>query len=245
MTGWFSHGAVQAAAASFLPTDIADLEFWFDADDASTITETSGDVSQWDDKSGNGNNVVQATGAAQPTTSTINGNASLLFDGTDDRLRDSSATVGVDPISFAIVFTPTTVTGTGDDAFRLRDGSTNRVSFRRNDNDLNHFHDALTGPDINLALSNNLTANTTAWVICRMDDSGGADSDVLDDQDNSASVAGPTALQPSITDINIGGNADGGSAWAGHIHEVIVYNRFLTNTERTDLGNYLNAKWSL
>lgn len=40
---------------------------WLDAADTATITEASGDVSQWDDKSGNSRNVAQGTGALQPS----------------------------------------------------------------------------------------------------------------------------------------------------------------------------------
>ncbi len=48
------------------PSEIT-TELWLDASDASTITEAGGDISQWDDKSGNGNDAVQATGSAQPS----------------------------------------------------------------------------------------------------------------------------------------------------------------------------------
>jgi len=37
---------------------------WLDAADASTITESGGAVSQWDDKSGNNHHVIQATSAS-------------------------------------------------------------------------------------------------------------------------------------------------------------------------------------
>jgi len=36
-------------------------DFWFDAADASTVTTVSGNVSQWNDKSGNGRNMSEAT----------------------------------------------------------------------------------------------------------------------------------------------------------------------------------------
>ena len=39
---------------------------WLDAADASTITESSGAVSQWDDKSGNARNAAQSTSARRP-----------------------------------------------------------------------------------------------------------------------------------------------------------------------------------
>ena len=47
-------------------------ELWLDASDASTITETGGSVSQWDDKSGNGKNLIQSNGAWQPTYDSVN-----------------------------------------------------------------------------------------------------------------------------------------------------------------------------
>ena len=47
------------------PADISPV-LWLDAADVPTITETGGLVSQWDDKSGNGNHATQATGTLQP-----------------------------------------------------------------------------------------------------------------------------------------------------------------------------------
>ena len=39
---------------------------WFDAADTGTITESGGAVSQWGDKSGNGNHATQSSGSLQP-----------------------------------------------------------------------------------------------------------------------------------------------------------------------------------
>jgi len=47
------------------------LALWLDASDSSTITESGGSVSQWDDKSGNGNHITQGNVFLQPT---VNGN---------------------------------------------------------------------------------------------------------------------------------------------------------------------------
>ena len=44
----------------------ASLALWLDAEDTSTITLNGSNVSQWDDKSGNGRHVSQATAANQP-----------------------------------------------------------------------------------------------------------------------------------------------------------------------------------
>jgi hypothetical protein len=63
-------------------------DLWLDAADTTTITASSGSVSQWNDKSGNGRNFTQGTGGNQPTTGTrtLNGLNVLDFDGTDDFL---------------------------------------------------------------------------------------------------------------------------------------------------------------
>ncbi len=67
---------------SFTPADI-DTLLWLDAKDIGTITESSGLVSQWDDKSGNGRHITQGMGAKQPLYTTGN---SVCFDGVDDYL---------------------------------------------------------------------------------------------------------------------------------------------------------------
>ena len=54
-------GMAPLCRAVFSLTSIPDNILWLDASDSSTITEVSGAVSQWDDKSGNGNHVSQGT----------------------------------------------------------------------------------------------------------------------------------------------------------------------------------------
>lgn len=58
---------------------------WLDANDSSTITLNGSTVSQWNDKSGNGRNVIQATAGSQPTyiASGLNNKPVLSFDGGD------------------------------------------------------------------------------------------------------------------------------------------------------------------
>jgi len=73
------------------PADLSPAA-WYDAADAATITASSGAVSEWQDKSGNGNHATQATSTAQPTTGTrtLNGLNVIDFDGTDDQLLDAT-----------------------------------------------------------------------------------------------------------------------------------------------------------
>lgn len=51
---------------AWTPAELGGLALWLDANDASTITLNGSTVSQWSDKSGNGNHVSNATAATQP-----------------------------------------------------------------------------------------------------------------------------------------------------------------------------------
>ena len=82
---------------------------WLDAADVSTITESGGAVSQWDDKSGNGRNAVQASSASRPayTTNALNGKNVLTLDGTDDFMTVAHAAalnVQFSPKTVAVVY---------------------------------------------------------------------------------------------------------------------------------------------
>lgn len=82
------------AAAGFdpnFPLSISGLQAWYDADDASTFTFSSGNVvSQWNDKSGNARHLTQGTVANQPTRSgVLNGRTTVVFDGVNDGMASA------------------------------------------------------------------------------------------------------------------------------------------------------------
>ena len=59
---------VVAPSVLWTPSEIS-TALWLDADDAATITEVSGKVSQWNDKSGNSRHYAQAAEAKRPVYS--------------------------------------------------------------------------------------------------------------------------------------------------------------------------------
>lgn len=83
--------ALLAATNSGLPWSPRDIQaaLWLDASDSSTLTITSGNVSQWNDKSGNNRHGTQSSYSNMPTRNVtgINGKASLSFDGSSDFLN--------------------------------------------------------------------------------------------------------------------------------------------------------------
>jgi hypothetical protein len=93
---------------------------WLDASDASTITLSSGAVSQWSDKSGYARHATQATAGSRPVV-TANGLASksvITFDGSDD-FMDVVTTVFQGIGNFALHWVYARVgAGSGGDAYR-------------------------------------------------------------------------------------------------------------------------------
>jgi len=99
------------------PSDIGSpIALWLDAEDTSTITLNGSTVSQWNDKSGNGRDVLQGTATSQPAygAALINGKPALSFDGVDDAIL--TATTNVSFSNSASVFAVqnnTATTGNG------------------------------------------------------------------------------------------------------------------------------------
>jgi hypothetical protein len=86
--------------SQFSPLDLSPL-LWVDASDETTITESGGAVSQWDDKSGNDNNLTQGTASQQPTTGTdtVNGLNVIHYDGNDSLLTPNISYTGLTMIA--------------------------------------------------------------------------------------------------------------------------------------------------
>ena len=81
----------------FLPSS-NNLALWLDASDNTTVTHSSNAVSQWSDKSGQANHLLQSDSNKKPAYSNngLNSLPTLSFDGTSDylELADGSPTFG-------------------------------------------------------------------------------------------------------------------------------------------------------
>ena len=80
--------------AGWTPAELTGLALWLDAADSSTITLNGTDVSQWDDKSPNGYDLLQSTAAVQPEyiASGLNGKPTIRTDG-NDRLDNTTSSL--------------------------------------------------------------------------------------------------------------------------------------------------------
>jgi trimeric autotransporter adhesin len=87
-----------SASSSVTPIELqpplTNLFAWYDSSDASTITLSGSNITQWNDKSGNTKHATQSTSANQPTivSSGLNGKNTILFDGTNDMFNIANTT---------------------------------------------------------------------------------------------------------------------------------------------------------
>ena len=217
------------AAVLWTPADLgADLALWLDADDASTITLNGSTVSQWDDKSGNGRNVSQATASDQPTYSAtgIMGKSTLDW-GINGAKSLTSAISGYAPQRYFGVGE-----WDGTDPFNFFCGLV--------------VHGPLAGLSV---VDRIMTTNSgQAWFgnLQYHLNGGAASSTALPTISSPFVFATTFGPQVGRTILHIGNDADLGSQsrqWRGKISEIIAINFVPTTQERQLIEGYLAWKW--
>jgi hypothetical protein len=252
------------ARPTFVPTSISGCALWLDAADAMTITRTGVNVSGWNDKSGNGVNMVYDTTTAGPliyNSAGFNNSPSITFStsasGRSALIRSSGINLsGTASLSIYTVLNP----------------STNSASFPRI---LSFFSgDDFSGGTLsgfNIGLTN---ATTTANIIIRRPPEtfsysvGLANTNVISSVIFNSNVSQNAAVPLNRNGISINGNAfetvsgsvtnflnydvfriGGGGTnsdiFSGNISEILIFRRALTLPEHQQIEGYLAWKWGL
>jgi hypothetical protein len=148
------------------PAEIS-TALWLDAADASTITISTGGISEWRDKSGNSRHATQSNTTRRPTVSAgaLNGYNVATFDGIDDGMTCGDALNVQDFIFFAVARTNSTTLEQNIFAKWLSPGDQREFIFRfRSTSSLGLFisHDGTSPNSTNL---NTTTTAGTSWSI--------------------------------------------------------------------------------
>lgn len=233
----FGLGGKQAATPGFSPANISGLALWFDSSDISTIIQSGGYVSQWNDKSGYNRHATQSSGSSQPMTGsvTLNSLNVLDFDGTNDFMNvDSSIYSITESSNHLFVVCSRDVLTTEHRSFfglsssghgwglKLQSGASSQQQFLHG-----------TSP-IDLG-----TISTASGHVFEGKRSGATVEGSLNDGNISAGVASNFTL----SSLTIGCRPGGSAYLNGAIAEIIVFDRVLTAAERTKINLYLKTKW--
>ena len=223
----------KSGVTTWKPTAV-DTKLWLDASDASTITDSGGSVSQWDDKSGNSANATQGTGSKQPTTGTrtLNGLNVIDFDrATANNLEVSSLPYGTTD-EFMIFVVGKLDTPLNYEHFILGRG-TDRCGIGLNGSFYRSFVDGNS-----YTTATNHSTNPSLLSLCV---ENGTDADFLL---NGASIDTQTGTY-SITSqqADIGSQTDT-YFLDGYIAEIII-TAHCTLIDRQRIEGYLAHKWGL
>lgn len=214
------------------------LSLWLDASDASSIISSGGSVSQWNDKSPNGNNATQSTASEQPTTGveTINGLNAIDFD--TDRLDINGLSLDNEHTVYVVAYT--NATSSYRDLLRASPPSFDFVFGQLNGNWSTFYGNGTVWADIsaNTPLQSSTTASLFGIVA---DGLGNATPYHSGSSQNNKNCT----LVGTLTGFTIGAAGNNNNRWDGPIAEIIVTSTALSTADRQLLEGYLAHKWGL
>ena len=229
-------------------------QLWLDAADASTITETGGAVSQWNDKSGNVNHVVQSVGGNKPTVaaSTLNGYGRLTFDGSDWLEKAGGL---LDETDFS-VFSVAEKTATKSWSNTIISEWYSGGNPNQNEWSLSHGSGVTDntpafGTEFGATYSGSTSSSGAVALGAPVILSGTHNTQqntlfVDGDQTGQVAVAGSKNQVPA-RDLHIGtfGVNKAGYAIPMELSEIIVINNSLSTSDRQQIESYLAEKWGI
>ena len=208
----------------------AALEQWQDASDAATITHSSGSVSNWADKSGNGYDLEQPTGSKQPTWDEVD-TITVLGSGGNGFQQSGTAT-GVYNHSVMNLFY---VNNCSDNAYIFVWGSPSHFGFCG--------QDGSTGfPTSNFGASPELWVDGVEEIISTRDDvhtaTGQGVDQIVQEIGDTTAASWQGVLWMNYTDTAT-------FDMATTVKEIVVVSGAMSVSDRQKMEGYLAHKWGL
>ncbi len=236
-TSAMTDAQLESMSGPFIPTSLPDLAAWYDAADTSSIVQSGGSVSQWNDKSSNSRHATQGTGANQPVTGTrtINGRNVLDFDGSNDSLICPAATANYGATTFIAV--------------HLSDVTTSNLAIYNSDGaggaSTRFFFNSQEFAIGNGARARaSLTSGSAIINVGRVNQTGSATQRII--WNNEAELSNAVSRLGVGSNFRLGsGGAGSGSFYNGTLAEIMIYHRELSNAEVNQIANYLATKWGI
>lgn len=257
--------------SSFNPKYVSNLQLWLDAADSTTLfdsntggalTQPSGSIGRWEDKSSNLWHATQSNAANMPrriTGSLYNRLDTIRFDGVDDNFRIPQASNIATNISESTFFVVSTSefkatagelfyisNGTAANSLRitLRSAGGNAITrpiYRRLDADGNYAY-----ATFNVTNSGSMLNCYSVGVKFNTADSYYYANGVFQKLSGSvpSSWNGNTSNTTSSF-VSIGSLGGASNYLQGNMAEIIYYNKYLNDVERRAVERYLVRKWNI
>ena len=225
---------------------------WLDASDASTLynatsggglVDPDGTVARWEDKSGGGKHVIQATSANQPQRKIAikNGRDVLSFEADLNRFLTGSSILHSSSVTvFVIAKIPDIGGGTDASTVLQTSNAANGLGFSLKTS--SGFRDVYIR-----GVSNGSDGAyvTNTWNLLSVKYSSNLRSFFIDKVAATLNTPNGTMINPTAG-IIIGRNDLGTNfAMQGSIGEIIIYSTALSDADRVLVENYLATKWAI
>lgn len=221
------------------PNEISGLQLWLDANDASTLYDsTSGGslvssdgatVARWADKSGNNKHAIQATANARPILKTgiKNGKNILRFDGANDTMTSV--------LSVNNPFTSVFV------AYPSQDLNGYRIIWTGNNNSLGIGYDPSSRAFLYTTTGSQASRTKPTNFELYVGIFNGSNSRLI--INNNFDYSWSTTAT-NLSTLNLSTNLQA-SWYKNDFAEFLIYNSVLSNNDINALKKYLNAKWAI
>lgn len=232
------------SARAFQPKSLSGLAGWYDASDAATITQSSGLVSQWNDKSGAGNHLTQSNSSYRFTTGshTINGKNVLFAATQQSSFNVPSGLYSLFNSDWTMFFVKKNTVFSPDQWYMsgfsggyyglfIPSGGGSVRALSKN------------GAFTNVS-SVSVTNNTYQQSIGAFKESGYITAFADGVLGTPQAADNKTLTGSNVLALGAFGST-GGTGISGDIAEVVIYNRSLTVAERAKVDAYLARKWGM
>jgi len=209
----------------------ANLQFWVDALESSSINLNGATVSQWNDLSGNNRHLTQANGSLQPLYITSGvGSVGVGMDGIDDVMSSPTFTINQPFTRFLVVTRRdantagtiiNSISGTPNSPLGNSSTSTTRVAMFGGTNNLISGQDTINGQMSQFGTIYN-GASSELW-------------------NNGTSTSGVNIGTNGMSGVRIGG----GNPSPYVFHSVLILNRIPTTDERERMEGYLAWRYGI
>ena len=229
----------------FQPTQITGCSHWLDATDSSTITLSSGSLTQWNDKSGNGRNLTAVSGYANATVSSAFQNGLNVFNFFGNGLYRTALGNVSYPLEVYIIVALKSLT-THVDVLGMGDTATD------NFNSLTFSESAARRWHNGSSYGNRQTISTTdetslSFLLIQWSIANGnyllrrnGTQLIQASQTYSFNNSATAAFQIGFRHTNIDA-----ANFSGYIGEIVVFNNQIGTTDRQNVESYLAQKWGL
>jgi hypothetical protein len=218
------------------PSDISGLLFRLDASNASSFSLTGSSVNSWSATTGSGT-FSQGNATKKPVRQTASyGKTGVYFDGTDDSLISTTA------------FNPQYITA----IFASQINLSGMMIELSTDANSGGFYLYNFGNSALVRTSGSTTTNgfniTSGWqdsttpttIMQRYD---GTNHNVYKNNNELGSFSANAGPMSQNSNLYLMSRGDTAIHAGGYLFEVLLYNRYLSNTEATRVHDYLQSKW--